>query len=216
MLFQFIVFINKLSMNILQVLLVTILLFSRENQQGNRILFDGVSLDGWESVDFDGHGNIYVKEGCIIIESGHPISGIRWIKDFPETNYEVSLEAKRVQGSDFFCGMTFPVKDSFLTLVLGGWGGSVIGLSCIDGYDAANNFTGDIFGFASNIWYPVRIKVTDEKIEAWIDDYRIVDFTINDYDLSVRWEMESSIPFGIATYNTTGALRNISLKMITE
>jgi hypothetical protein len=203
-------------MQILHIVLAVLILFSQEYPQENKILFDGVSLEGWEPVDFEGHGSISVKEGCIIIEAGELISGIRWIKDFPKTNYEVSLEAKRVQGSDFFCGMTFPVKESFLTLVIGGWGGSVVGLSCIDGYDAANNFTCNVYGLSSNQWYSVRLKVTDEKIEAWIDDYKVVDFTIDDYDLSLRWEVESSMPFGITTYRTTGALRNITLTMDTE
>jgi len=144
------------------------------------------------------------------------ISGIRWTEDLPVTNYEVYLEARRVEGSDFFCGLTFPVKDSFLTLVLGGWGGSLVGLSCIDGYDAANNSTGTIYRFASGWWYLIRLRVTDKKVEAWIEDEQIVDFTIGDSDLSLRWEVESSIPFGITTYKTTGAIRKIRLHMINE
>jgi len=147
---------------------------------------------------------------------GEPISGIRWLKDFPVTNYEVNLEARRIEGSDFFCGMTFPVKESFLTLVLGGWGGSLVGLSCIDGYDAANNQTGNVFHFGSGWWYGIRLRVTDKKIEAWVEDENIVDFTINNSELSLRWEVESSIPFGITTYKTTGGIRNIRLSMINE
>jgi hypothetical protein len=58
--------------------------------------------------------------------------------------------------------------------------------------------------------------VTDKKIEAWIEGEKIVDFTIENSNLSLRWEVESSIPFGITTYKTTGALRNIKLHMTTE
>ncbi len=184
--------------------------------EGDRILFDGKSLTHWQVIDFEGHGEISVADSCIIIGKGELISGVRWTEGFPKTNYEVSLQAKRVEGHDFFCGMTFPVKESYLTLVLGGWGGALSGLSCIDGYDAANNFTGTIFYFGSGSWWPVRLRVTDEKVEAWIGPDKIVDFTIGSSKLSLRWEMESSVPFGITTYKTTGAIRNIKLHLLSE
>jgi len=182
----------------------------------DKVLFDGVSLDHWQVIDYEGHGVISIADSCIIIGKGEFISGIRWTEDFPKTNYEVTLYAKRVDGNDFFCGMTFPVKESFLTLVLGGWGGSLCGLSCIDGYDAANNFTSKIFYFGTGAWWSVRLRVTDKKIEAWVAQDKIVDFTIGNSSLSLRLEVESSVPFGITTYKTTGALRDIKLHMISE
>ena len=197
-------------MRILYLTLTVLILLGSKNPQENRILFNGESLDGWQVIDFEGHGDISVADSCIIISRGKVISGIRWIGDFPKVNYEVNLEARRIEGSDFFCGMTFPVKESFLTLVLGGWGGSFVGLSSIDGFDAANNQTGILYHFATGFWYPIKLRVTDEKIEAWIGSEKIVDFTVNDSYLSLRWEVESSIPFGFTTYRTTGSLRNIS------
>jgi hypothetical protein len=196
-------------MNIFQIVFVIGLFLIGKSEQDEMILFNGVSLDKWQEIEFDGQGKVTVRDSSIIIGKGKEITGVRWTGDFPTTNYEVHLFAKRVEGSDFFCGMTFPVKESFLTLVLGGWGGSLVGLSCIDGYDAANNQTGQLFHFASGWWYNIRLKVTDEKIEAWVEDEKIVDFTINNSDLSLRWEVESSVPFGITTYRTTGAIRNI-------
>lgn len=203
-------------MNIIQIALSLFILLDSISDQDNRILFNGISLDGWQPIEFEGHGKISVEDSCIIIGRGETISGIRWDNDFPRTNYEVSLEAKRIDGSDFFCGMTVPVKDTYVTLVIGGWGGNLVGLSSIDYYDAANNITGYVFYFGSGRWYNVRLKVSDEKIEAWIDKEKIVDFEIGDSHLSLRWEMESSIPFGITTYKTTGAIRNIEYKMITD
>jgi hypothetical protein len=197
-------------------LIGTLLMIINNNIRDDKLLFDGVSLDHWQVIDFEGHGAISVADSCIIIGKGDLISGIRWTEDFPKTNYEVTLYAKRVDGNDFFCGLTFPVKESFLTLVLGGWGGSLSGLSCIDGYDAANNFTGKIFYFGTGSWWAIRLRVTDDKIEAWADQDKIVEFTIGNSGLSVRWEVESSIPFGITTYKTTGAIRDIRLHMISE
>ena len=60
---------------------------------------------------------------------------------FPKVDYEVNLDAKRVAGNDFFCGITFPVGKRFCSLIVGGWGGATVGLSSIDGKDAAENET---------------------------------------------------------------------------
>jgi hypothetical protein len=112
--------------------------------------------------------------------------------------------------------LTFPVKESFCTFVIGGWGGSIVGLSSIDDEDAANNITYDFRNFVSDRWYKIRLIVTDEKIEAWIDKDKIVDFTIGNHRISLRWEAESSKPFGIVTWQTTGAVRNINIFLLSD
>ena len=48
------------------------------------------------------------------------MTGVTWTRDFPKSNYEIRLEAMRVEGSDFFCGLTFPYQKAHATLVLGG------------------------------------------------------------------------------------------------
>ena len=70
----------------------------------------------------------------------------------PRINYEVKLEARREEGSDFFCRLTFPVNDSFCALILGGWGGTVVGLSTIDGLDASEKETSRLMNFDLNKW----------------------------------------------------------------
>ncbi|HAX92571.1 MAG TPA: DUF1080 domain-containing protein, partial [Bacteroidales bacterium] len=90
-----------------------------------------------------------------------------------------------------------------------GWGGTVVGLSSINGMDASENETTTLRQFEKNRWYRIRLKVADGKIQAWIDDEQVVDFTIGDNTISIRPEVELSRPFGIASWNTTSALRNI-------
>ncbi|HPP93703.1 MAG TPA: hypothetical protein PLT59_12530, partial [Bacteroidales bacterium] len=70
--------------------------------------------------------------------------------------------------------------------------------------------------FDSDRWYKIKLRVTEEKIEAWIDDELIVNFTIDGKRLSIRPEVELSKPFGIASWQTTAALRNIRVRRITE
>ena len=197
----------------------TILLISHSKQQTKNkavnfdslSLFDGTSLRDWEITDFDDRGKVYIKDNSIIIEKGETCSGIRWVKKIPKINYEISLEAKRVDGNDFFCGMTFPVKNEYCTLIIGGWGGTVVGLSSIEGLDAAENETGTMKRFSNGQWYYIRLRVTENTIKAWINKEKYIDFEKTDQKLSLRWEVEPSKPFGIATWKTTAALRNVKL-----
>jgi hypothetical protein len=176
-------------------------------------LFDGKTLAGWKVTDFAGHGEVEVKEGRIILGSGI-MTGITWTNDLPRTNYEVSLEAMRVEGSDFFCALTFPVGKEPCSLIVGGWGGGVVGLSSLDGQDAANNETTKYMNFESGRWYQVRLRVGGKKIEAWIDTDKVVDVDLTDKTVSIRLEVEESKPLGIASWSTTAALRNIKLRRL--
>ena len=180
--------------------------------EGEGLLYDGETLLGWEITKFGTEGRVKVSNGNIILEMGDGCTGINWIGDFPKTDYEVSLEAKRVSGNDFFCGITFPVDNSFCSLIVGGWGGSVVGLSNIDGKDASENETGILQKFEQDIWYQIRLKVSEEKIEAWINDEPVVDFSYKERELSIRAEVSLSRPFGICSWNSAAALRKIKLK----
>lgn len=180
---------------------------------GEISLFDGKTLKGWRVSDFAGKGEVTVQEGRIVIGMG-VMSGITYTSEIPRMNYEVTLEAMRVDGSDFFCALTFPVDKDPCTLVVGGWGGGVVGLSCLDGGDAANNETTQFMNFENKRWYKVRLRVVPSKIQAWIDETKLVDVTTTDRKVSIRWEVEPSLPFGIATWATSGAVRNIRIRRL--
>ena len=120
----------------------------------------------------------------------------------------------RVEGRDFFAGVTFPVADSFCSLILGGWGGSVIGLSSVNSEDASQNATSQSMDFESGRWYNVRIRVTPAKIEVWLDDRQIINQDLKDNRITIRIEMEPSVPLGIASWKTKAALRDIRLRRL--
>lgn len=179
-----------------------------------KILFDGESMDNWEITQFGPQGPVYVSDETIILGMGDGCTGITWKNEFPRSGYEVRLEAKKVSGNDFFCGITFPVGDSYCSFIAGGWGGPVVGLSSIDGIDASENETRILKKFEHNVWYHFSLKVTEEKIEVWIDDEKFVDFNHTNHKLSTRPEVNLSKPFGICSWTTTAALRNIRLKLL--
>ena len=174
-------------------------------------IFDGISLEGWEIPDFPIPGEVYVKNGEIWLEMGDGCTGITWLGDPPGMDYHISLDAKRVKGYDFFCGLTFPVDDEFCTLVLGGWGGVITGISCIDGRDASENETTCRIYFEDNRWYHIEVAVSGGKIKVMIDDQEVIDFTKGNHRLFVRPEVGLNIPLGIASWRTTAAIKNIRI-----
>jgi hypothetical protein len=175
-------------------------------------LFDGKTLDGWKVTDFGGQGKVEVREQTIVMARGSEMTGVTWTGKPPRSNYELTLEGKRVEGSDFFCTTTFPVGDKCCSFVTGGWGGSVIGLSNVDHMDASENPTSASYEFKKDTWYKFRIRVTEKKIEVWINDKQVVDQDREEHAFGVRIECDPCCPLGIATYGTVGAVRNIRLR----
>jgi hypothetical protein len=142
------------------------------------------------------------------------MSGVTRTREVPKLDYEVRLEAMRVQGSDIFCGVTFPVKDAFCSLIVGGWGGSLIGISSFDGMDASENETTTSMEFENGRWYAIRLRVTAGRLQAWVGDKRVVDARPGERRIAVRGEMENSKPFGLATWHTKAALKDIRLRLL--
>jgi hypothetical protein len=188
---------------------MTLRIVGFENNPCDRIvLFDGNSLDGWKITIFGGEGEIYLEDSTLVLSMGEGLTGLTWQQDFPVIGYRISLEARRTKGTDFFCGLTFPVNQQFCSLIVGGWGGTLVGISNIDGNDAARNFTKNIYPLGSQEWYKIDLKVTTDSIQAWIDDEQVVAFFHPRHQLSVRTETLLSRPLGIASWNTTAEIRN--------
>jgi hypothetical protein len=188
-----------------------------KDEAGWKSLFDKKTLDGWKAADYYATGKVQVKDGTIVMEKGKKMTGVVYDRrDFPKMDYEVTLEGKKVAGDDFFCTTTFPVGDAFCSLVVGGWGGGVVGLSSIDFADASENETRKDMEFKDGQWYRVRLRVSQKRIEAWIDKEKIIDLDTTDRKISIRVECQACKPFGICTYDTTGAVRDIRVRALTE
>jgi hypothetical protein len=179
-------------------------------------LFDGQSLTNWAVSDFVGHGPITVEDGHIKIGKGEDLGGINWTNGpLPKTDYEISLDAVKTAGADFFCGLTFPVADSSCSLIVGGWGGGLVGLSSLDDRDASENETTRVVEIETGHWYHVVVRVTPQKIEAWLDKENIVSVSIVGRKVSLRpGPIYLSEPLGVATYSTTAELKDFKLRLL--
>jgi hypothetical protein len=190
------------------VLLFAAALFAQQDKPWQP-LFDGESLKGWKETAFTGHGTVKVEDGAIVIGKGY-MTGVSFTGPFPKSNYEIRMEAQRADGNDFFAGITFPVNDSFLTWINGGWGGKMVGLSSLDGNDASENETSTLRDFARGRWYRLWLAVTPDRVRAWIDEQLVIDVNVADREVGLRpGEIEMSKPLGIASYNTVSKVRKI-------
>jgi hypothetical protein len=172
-----------------------------------------VGIDGAAELAWDDETRV-MKIGV-----GTDLNGVRWTGPRPTVPYVVELEARRMSGNDFFCGLTFPVrngKDS-VSMIVGGWGGNLVGISSIDGMDASENSTGSQHVFEDQRWYRIRVQVENERLQAWIDDKQVVDAHTEEQKLSLRpGPIEDCAPFGLATWMTSAELRGVKWRGMGE
>ena len=180
-------------------------------QTATGTLFDGASLGAWQSVNFGGEGEVRVEDGAIVLERGNDLTGIVWTGPPLPSRYVIEVEAKRVDGTDFFCALTFPVADTHCTFVVGGWGGSLIGFSSIDGYDASENETAQVRQLVDDRWYRIGVEVTPERMRGRLDDEWLAEVETEGRQIDVRIEMLACRPLGLASYRTISAIRTIEV-----
>lgn len=174
---------------------------------------------GWKQAGIPGEGSFTILQGGIRLEPGQPMTGARfeaWESfKLPVTRYAIEYEAMRVDGNDFFGTVTFPVNDSHVSLVVGGWGGTLVGISSIDDMDANENNTRGNSYFKNNVWYKVRIEIRDEDLRAWIDSKLFVNTSLKGHTLGLRpGDIEKCVPFGFASYETRARIRSVTVRRL--
>jgi hypothetical protein len=175
-------------------------------------MFDGNSVKGWKEAPFSGRGKVQGINGMLRIGSGR-MTGISWTGEFPNSGYEIRFEAARLEGNDFFA-IIFPVTDSYCSWINGGWDGTVVGLSNLDGNDASENDTSTIRDFVQGRWYAFRLVVTDRRIQGWIDGAVVIDVDIG-RKVGLRFDdTDLCTPLGFASYRTVAGLRNIEYRRL--
>jgi len=181
-------------------------------------LFDGSSLCGWEVTAFGGEGEVELCDGALHLSPGSMLTGIHRTDGdaLPTTDYELEVVAARLAGTDFFCGLTFPVGDSHATLILGGWGGALTGLSCLDGRDASENETKSYRSYPAGRDVAARVRVAPERIAAWVDGEPLFDVSIAGREVGLRPEVALSRPLGVACYATTARVRSVRIRILVE
>lgn len=179
----------------------------------------GNELGDWKPLEAASQAKVSVKDGVLYLGSGDGVSGVVYTgkREIPVVDYELTWEAMKIDGVDFFGAATFPVRDAktCVTLINGGWGGGVTGISCIDEMSANENNTQSTIGYKDGQWYKFRVLVTAEMMVGYVDDKQIFKVLIKDKKVGLRsGDIELCAPFGFATYMTKGAVKNIQFRPI--
>ncbi|RMH04191.1 MAG: DUF1080 domain-containing protein [Planctomycetota bacterium] len=178
-------------------------------------------LGGWTAVPFGGEGEVRREGQALLLGQGLTLTGVRWGaptlpdgRPLPRDDYEIEVVAVRRLGTDFFCGLTFPVGDRALSLILGGWGGATCGLSCLDGADASSNETTCYRRFTTGKPYRLLLRVADGRVEAELDGRPLLAAGVADRRLDLRPEIAPGGPLGVASYQTEAAILGIRLRRL--
>ncbi|MEM9480857.1 MAG: family 16 glycoside hydrolase [Verrucomicrobiota bacterium] len=188
-------------------------------------LIEKDSLKGWKVLDnwIGGGAESTVEDGVLRVGSGAPMNGIMLDEEtasqLPDGPYEIKVEARRVEGQDIFLGLTFPVpgREACVTLIAGGWGGGITGISSIDYRDASQNSTMSDQRYENDEWYEFRIEVRSDDIQVWLDGRIIVNAFIRDRHIGMRpGEVEQVQPFGLITWETVAEVRRLKVTELRE
>jgi len=183
-------------------------------------LFDGKSTKGWEVLEggiFVRNWSAHVDQGRLIIEAGNPYAGIAVSGEFPSDNYEVALEAMRVDGKSEFATLNFPIGASRCNLNIASHAsGNVVGLNHVDDRQVQMNETLRTIAFVQGRWYRIRVRVTIPAIQVWIDDEKIVDIGRAGHTFRPSDGYPPLSTFAVASYATRSALGNIRLRRLKE
>ena len=185
-------------------------------------LLEGPLHAAWTAAGMAEEGPVEVLADRLRLHPGAPMTGVRFGGDWealglPWVDYTLSFEARRVEGRDFFATCTFPVGSAArcLTLVVGGWGGGLVGISSLDYLDASQNHTRGELTFENGRWYRVRLEVRADDLQAWIDDRPVVNTSLKGRHLSLReGEIERCVPLGFATWFTLGEVRDVVIERL--
>ena len=175
-------------------------------------LFAQELRSSWAETEFGGGGEIRWSDDAVEFGFGSPLTGISWTGEFPRESFELRLRATRLEGNDFFCGLTFPVGEGHLTFIVGGWGGALTGLSSIDGQDASSNATTQFHGFKVNTPVEVLVRVGPARVEAFLDGTRVAAVERAQRVFSLRPEVLLSRPLGVASHSTRARIEALAVR----
>jgi Domain of Unknown Function (DUF1080). len=189
-------------------------------QAETRALFNGKDLSGWKVAEMIDSGTVSVlPDGTVECGFGNPITGIAYTNTPPRMNYELSLEIMRVQGSDFFAALTLPIETNCCTVIIGGWGGNLCGISSFDYMDASENQWCEARAIENGCWYTLRVRVTPGVFQVFLNETfytaRVEFDDSSRFSLRPGSDIDKTAPLGLATYRTKAHWRNFKLTDIT-
>ncbi|HUT35547.1 MAG TPA: family 16 glycoside hydrolase [Planctomycetota bacterium] len=174
-------------------------------------LFDGKTLDGWRvAKEFPGRGKggeVRVEDGAILLQRGPMYTGLSWTGELLTMDYELVFEAMRFASDEpCLCHVIYPFRDGHAALLLGGKG-NMLELG-------AAPHPGARMDFEPRRWYSVLLRVTESKVQLWIDGKLAVEGETRRRAPDFWWQWSPIKPLGFFTNLMTASVRNIRLRRI--
>lgn len=184
-------------------------------------LFDGKTLEGWRVVEeaiCDGHGDVRVENGWMVLVEADPdrSTSVSWTGFvLPRTNYDLKLEAMRMDDSGGLCHLAFPVGNSHCLLSVGGKG-TRVALDRVDGLTADDdtNPTLRFMTFEKDRWYRIQLRVTQAHIAVSIDNDNMFDLSLAEHKVGMPPPWTVLQPLGLGTWRDTSAFRKIFIRRL--
>jgi hypothetical protein len=87
-------------------------------------------------------------------------------------------------------------------------------LEAVDDRTGPNNLTRRDFTCRDGHWYRIRLRVTATAIEGWVDGEKVVDLNPAGHTFSLHPNQFPLRPFGLRTWKSHSALRNLRLRRL--
>lgn len=184
-------------------------------------LFDGKTLKNWVDLEDAGAEKPVVEDGAIVLGMGASSTSIKFDEEaagfkLPRENYELEIVSRRDMGTDFFSATTFPVGDACVTLINGGWGGAVLGISNVDDMDASQNSTSSFYNFKNGVWHRFRVQVSKRALRVWVNDEKGIDCVVEGRRLGTRFEVSRCEPLGLTSWVSKGVVKVVRVRALTD
>jgi hypothetical protein len=170
-------------------------------------LFDGRSLDDWKPM-----GTTHVENGTLVLE-GERFAGVATTRSVPKIGYEVTVEAMRFTGKDFG-SLVFPFHEMHCGLTVGGFTGDVVGFGNVNGTGPGGpqSPVDRRIAVEANRWYTVRLRVTEERIIAWLDNQLVI--TLNPHGCTFEALGPPLRPLGVFAFGGKATIHSIRLRQL--
>ncbi len=156
-----------------------------------------------------GGGRYWVASGSQIRQLGGGSGVVKTFGQAGWSNYEVSLDAKKISGQEGFLILFYDRNAKhFLWLNLGGWRDTQDAIQRSRG----NNIPGVVVSqptihIKTGVWYHIRLRCHGPHVQAWVNGKKV-------FDQSLHGGSKFQGKVGIGTWQTQAAFKHIRITTI--
>lgn len=184
-----------------------------------RSIFDGERLGRWipitriDATDLADPvpGEVEIDGRQLVLNPGDPLTGVSWFGPMPTDEFEVTVETK-IDDAEML-SVAFPVGTERAAIQLDA-GNRKAGLYHVDGTDPRDNPMAAIFDGAVAGWHQLRIRVTAQHVQAWLNGQPIANQDRLESTFGAPDGYHPMHPLSMVASNGSASLRNIRIRTL--